>query len=62
MDADRKKHETIGEHYLRRELWTCDNCMAEFELGDTLFDQYAGIVCPKCKSRYVGPKRETQKH
>lgn len=52
------KNETIGERYLRREKWDCDECKAEFELGETLFDQFAGIICPKCGSQRVGPKRD----
>lgn len=59
--ADTKRRETIGESFLRRERWDCDECEAEFELGDAFFEH--GIVCPKCKSgRSIGPKRDTREN
>jgi hypothetical protein len=54
-----KMRETIGERFLRREVWDCDECSMEFELGAAWFDPMHGIVCPKCKSGRVGPKRDT---
>lgn len=58
MSEDKKRTETIGEKFLRRELWDCDECAAEFELGAAWFEPAFGIVCPKCKSARVGPKRD----
>ena len=53
-----KKLETIGEKFLRREPWDCDECTSVFELGAAWFDPNFGIVCPHCKSARVGPKRD----
>ena len=58
-DTEPKRSETIGERYLRREKWDCDECEARFDLGDAWFDPFSGIVCPKCKSARVGPERDT---
>lgn len=55
--ADAKASETIGERFLRREVWDCDECQKEFDLGAAMFDQFSGLCCPHCKSRRVGPRR-----
>ena len=54
---DRKASETIGERFLRREMWDCDECQKEFELGAAWFEQFSGICCPHCKSTRIGPRR-----
>lgn len=54
--------ETIGEQFLRREAWSCDDCLHEFELGAAWYDPRSGIGCPKCKSWHIGPKRDLTKH
>jgi len=52
------RRETIGEAFLSRERWDCDECQAEFELGDVVFDHLSGLSCPHCKSARIGPKRD----
>lgn len=60
--SKRSKGEVIGEQFLRREPWTCDDCSAEFEIGAAWFDARSGIVCPKCKSFHIGPKNYQPKN
>ena len=50
--------EVIGETHLKRERWDCDECRHEFEMGAAFFDPIKGIVCPKCSSHQIGPKRD----
>ena len=62
MDKPREKvRETIGESFLRREPWTCDDCLSEFELGAVVVAS-DGFLCPKCGSKHIGPKRDQAAH
>jgi ribosomal protein L37AE/L43A len=56
-----RRSEVLGITYLTREVWSCEDCADEWELGKTPSDGY-WPCCPTCRSRMIGPspKQATQ--
>ena len=50
----------IGEKFSQYEPWSCEICRHTFELRAAWFEPSVGIVCPKCKSKFIGPIGTTQ--